>query len=164
MTDRGGSPTYAIAMSSGVSGGDTPSGDIIYITSAAVSLRWANATKINYQPARQSFSIKDAKKHWEITIDNVMISLQQSGSYNNAMEELNEIISYIEDWSDLSHAPVYLFVANSGLNGTHTLMQFRDNTGTDREYLKGYPTNFSPKLEGKVTYVTGSLTFKECWI
>ena len=79
------------------------------------------------------------------------------------MDELNAITKYIEDWTDLSHAPVYLFIANGGLDGTYVNMKFRDNTGTDRGHLGGFPVSFDPKLKGKITYVEAGIGFNECW-
>ncbi len=163
MTIRGGTDEYAIAMSTEVSS-NTPSGDILYIGATSVKPSWSNQSKIKHQKGRASFSTKEAKKNWKVMIDDCFISRKVTGTYSNAMEELNGIVKYIEDWTDLNHDPVYLFIANRGFDGTYTLMQFRDNLGTDQKYLKGYPTGFSPNLEGQITFVRAKITFEECWV
>lgn len=160
-TVRGGTDEYTIAISSGVSA-DAPSGDILYLNAKDVSPKWKLATKIERHIGRQSFSLKDAKKFWNITISNCKIVSDVAS--NNVMTELNTIVKYIEDWSDIGHAPAYIFIANRPLNGSFTAMNFRDNIGIDRAYMRGYITSFNPKLEGMVNYVTANITFDECWV
>lgn len=166
MTTQGGSNSYAIAISTSVTPGtpDAPAGDIIYLNAKDVTPTWTMLSKIKHEVGRQSFAILDDKKKIVISIPSCKISLDKQ--VTNVMDELNGIMKYIEDWTEDAHSPVYLFLANAGLDGTYTLMKFRDNTltGTDQEYLKGYPTKFSPKLEGMVNYVVASLTFEECWL
>jgi len=163
MSIRGGTNEYAIAISTGVTT-DAPSGDILYIGAASVKPAWTNQSKVKHQKGRASFSMKDSRKFWKVSISDGFISRKVTGTYDNAMEELNGITSYLEDWTDLSHVPVYLFIANRGFDGSYTLMEFRDNLGSDQKYLRGYPMAFAPVLEGQVTYVKMTMTFEECWI
>ena len=163
MTIRGGTNQYAIAISTGVTN-DVPSGDILYIGASNVKPNWSNNSKIKHNMGRSSFSKKNAVKFWKISIGDGFISRKVTGTYDNAMEELNGIVKYIEDWTDIGHAPVYLFIANRGFDDSYTLMEFRDNIGTDQKYLKGYPMGFNPTLEGLVNYVEMTMVFEECWV
>lgn len=166
MTVKGGDNSYAISLSTGISSGtpDSPSGDIIYINAPQVKPTWTLMTEIKHESGRQSFSYRDSRKKWVIQIPNCKIVSDIAGL--SVMEEFNQITSYIEDWTENSHSPIYLIIANRGLDGTYTPMEFRDNslTGTNQQYLKGYPISFKPVLKGIISYVEASITFEECWI
>lgn len=161
MSTIAGTNTYAIAISTTTSLG-SPSGTILYINAENVKPSWKLTTKIDYQPAKQSFSLRTGEKSWSITITNCRIRSDVAAA--NVMTELNAITEFIEDSTDTGVAPSYLFIGNRGLNGSYTPMKFRDNTGTDQVYLRGYITSFTPQLEGMVNYVIATLKFDECWL
>ena len=157
-----GSNNYAIALSSAQAGG-TPSGDYFLLNAPSVSINWTYETEIKYTQGRQSYSLKDAKKHWEVTISNCRIRTDVSGSHS-AFAELNVIISYLEDWTDQGHDPVFLVISSRAFStGVYNQLKFRDDSGSSKTYLKGYPTSFQPKIEFKSNYITANITFKECW-
>lgn len=163
-TVRAGASKYAVALSSAITGtGDStaPSGDIIYIGAEKVTPKFMLNTKPKHQPGRQSFSTKDANKYWKVDVSNAFVDPQVAGT---TIEEMNVITEYLESWTDLNKAPIYLIVANAPLSGTYKLLRFKNHQGTRVPYLRGYITDFTPVLEANVSVILISFSFEECWM
>jgi len=160
MTTIAGAVSYALAIATADSSG-TPTGSIIYLTAPEVNISWQNMTSIQHIAGRTSYSTREAKRVYKINVNNAFINPQVS---NNTIEEINDIIEYIDDWTDLAHAPVLLYVADASLNGTHNQLEFKDDGGDRKKYLSGYPMNVRISLKAKVTFATMTLDFEECWM
>ena len=178
-TIHGGAINYGVAMCSdeptGSGHSSSPDGDIVYFGVEKITPAFVNQNKLKHTYGRTSYSTRTGQKFWTITFTNALINPQaEDTGYAYewlTMNEINRIIECIEDWTDITHPPVYLMISSMGLDKAEDialgigrrLMTFR-YSGTTYYYLKGYPMRFSVNLEGGLNAATATLTFEECWV
>jgi len=157
MTTYGSSTNKICSISSAITGSPSgPSGNIIYFWGEAYNYDREFKFKNKQMTDGNSYTTGKGKVARKVDFRN-MIILDDDGSATTNTQSLNNKITLMDSWQDLSGSPVYIIVT-SQIDSVNLALS-RSTGTTQLDYMKGYIKNLHVEPYGNVYKL--SFTFVE---
>lgn len=120
---------WALILSSAVNEG-APDGDVVYLFANKVFINRRSQDKTTRSSNRKSRRLARGQVEINITAPRIWIPTR-------SVAELNTLNSYLSDWKDKDHAPIYIWI-RAKYSGSWVWVDFPAVDGSMVDYLMGY--------------------------